>query len=322
MNTNVFAKQLYGTLLAFILFTGGCFIDGGSGRVKYEKTVELSQNLVPGSSLNATTPSGSITIRGTESQVCHVSATIRTRAGSEAAAQELADQVTVQLTPKPNGLILGVDRPKNLYRKSVSVSYQITVPRQTHITCDSSSGSITLEHLIGNITAETSSGSVRARDLAGGDVDCHTSSGSVSLVHGSNLGTCELATSSGSVKAEQVAAAQSVHLSTSSGSVKGIQITSPRVSAHTSSGGVTVDLTPATPADVDVKATSSSGSVAVTLPPSFAGSIEMGTHSGSVQCDHPVTIQGKFSKKHIYGTIGEGDGQLIAKTNSGSVRVK
>lgn len=262
-----------GLFLAFVMLgMGGCFvyIDGCAAKAKFEKVINLSQPLVAGSHLNATTPCGSIKAQGSETSTCSAQVTIRTRACSEAEAQELAEQIQVQLLPTTEGLELKAEYPKRQRGQSFSINYVITLPQQSNFSCKSSSGSIDLENLQGTIRANTSSGSIHTRQLGQGDVHCQTSSGSVSLTNGQGIGNCELRTSSGSVKASQVQA-QSLYLKTSSGSVTADQVTCPKIVGRTSSGGVRAFFTADTPADLDADLSTSSGSVKVTLPPIFGG---------------------------------------------------
>lgn len=311
-----------GLLLSWIILSaGGCMIQGDSGRYKHEKVVDLSEDLASGGNLDAITPSGSITVQGSDTTVCTVRATVRARARTQEKAELLAEQIDVHLRNQPEGLRLEATYPKRQPGQSFSISYDVTVPVQTGLMCKTSSGSITLKNLQGDIHGQTSSGSVKTSDLGPGNVNCRTSSGSVSLVRGKDLGSCELHTSSGSVKATQVNA-RSLYLKTSSGSVTADQVTCAKINGHTSSGNVRAVFTAETRADLDAELTTSSGSVNITLPPDFGGQVDLGTNSGSVRVNRPITVQGKLSKREIRGTMGEGTGRLKARTSSGSVTVK
>ena len=320
-------KNFPAWILAAILCTiGGCVIYIGdspfpSFHAKYEKTLDLSEAMASGSHLDAVTPCGPIAVNGVDTTTCTVHVTIRTRAASEEEAEELAEQIKVQLLNTANGLKLEAQCPKRKRRQSISIGYDIKVPQQTGLTCKSSSGSLTLENLRGTVHAKTSSGSVHARNLGLGDVTCESSSGSVSLTEARGLGSCDLHTSSGTVKAVQVEA-RSLYLNSSSGGVTADHVTCEKIVGHTSSGSVRALFTPETPAHLDAELTTSSGSVNVTLPPIFGGTIDIGTSSGSTDVDRPVTVRGKIDKKHLKGSIGEGTGRLVAKTSSGSVTVR
>ncbi len=44
--------------------------------------------------------------------------------------------------------------------------------------------------------------------------------------------------------------------------------------------------------------------------------------NGSIESDFPVTVRGRFSPRHLRGTIGDGGRTLNIKTVNGSVEVR
>lgn len=310
-------------LLTTLLLAPGCMIYYGGcvNWAKYERTIELNQDLPPGSRVEVSTASGSITTRGTDTSNCHVIAKIRARAVTVEEAQAFAEQVTIAMHPTAEGLQIKAERPRNRHRYQLSISYDLTVPQQSHMNCRSASGSLHLENLSGDVRAHAASGSIRCSDIAQGKVDCDTASGNVSLTRALAIGSCNLRTASGSVKAIEVEA-KSIHLKTASGGVTADRVTCASLNGHSSSGSVRANFTPATPGNLNADLSTHSGSVCVNLPPDFAGHIDVGTHSGSVHVDRPFTIQGKINKRSIRGEIGTGSGRLHAHTSSGSVTVK
>ena len=69
------------------VYVSGC--DGWNQSAKYERQVELSAPLAPGSAFAAETRDGSITLEGVESAECQLVATVRAWAKTEELAQEL-----------------------------------------------------------------------------------------------------------------------------------------------------------------------------------------------------------------------------------------
>ncbi|MHC4521506.1 MAG: DUF4097 family beta strand repeat-containing protein [Planctomycetota bacterium] len=347
-------------LVAAVLSVGGCIIhtDGWGPRAKAEKTVELEHPLEPGSTLAISTASGSIGITGQDVDHAHVVATIQARAATEEEARELADQVEIRFEQNGNKVAIKADRPRQRRRQSISISYQILAPRQTHIQCSSASGSVSMTDFHGDIDAHTASGSARAEhirgsvrlgsssgptrceDVAGGDVRLSTASGSVRLVDASEIGTCDLHAASGSVRARHVEAdsikmrsasgsvtltgarARQMDLHSSSGSTRAEDIDCARLKAESVSGSVSVTFSPSTPGDVTAELRSGSGSVNVAVPPDFAGRVDLAVGSGSIHTDLPLTIKGTIGKKRVNGSIGEDAGRLTARTGSGSIRVR
>jgi len=329
-----------------LLSMGGCIIvhdgewDGGpwNHRAKFERTVELEHAMSSGSTLVVSTASGSIDATGEATDRAHAVATIQARAATEQEAQELAEQVEIRFQEAGGKLEIKADLP-TLHRRSVSISYKITQPRQTGIDCDSASGSIHVADLDGGVKAHTASGSVKAvrikgaarlrsasgsvngEDLSGGDVDLDTASGGASLTNASDVGTCRLHSSSGPVRARHVKA-DSMHLDSGSGGVTADDVTCSRLTGKSGSGHVSVTFASSAPNNVVVETGTGSGSVNVTLPSGFAGRVDLSAGSGSIDVDLPVTIKGSIGKRRVTGSIGEGNGSLSAHTGSGSIHVR
>ena len=64
-----------------------------------------------------------------------------------------------------------------------------------------------------------------------------------------------------------------------------------------------------------------SGSIRVTLPEDAAFDIDAESNSGGIDIDHPVTVQGRISKRHITGNVRGGGPLLKIDTGSGGVSV-
>lgn len=145
---------------------------------KYEKTIELQAPLQVGSTLEAETELGSITVEGNDVVVCNVIAEICVHAPTEAEAAEIAEQVEIRLEPRDNRLTIEADKPSLENNYSIGISYKITVPRQTNIKAGSCYGSVNLSSLNGSVDASTSFGSIGCRDIEGG-INLETAYGSV-----------------------------------------------------------------------------------------------------------------------------------------------
>jgi hypothetical protein len=330
---------------AVLASVSGCIVidagEGGwgDGRAKFERTVELQHPMDSGATLVVSTSSGSIDVAGQEADQAHVVATIQARAHTEEEAQELAEQVEIRFQEAGNKLEIKADKPSLHSRRSISISYVITVPRQSSVECGSASGSLKLRELTGNVDAHTASGSVEGKQikglvrlhsssgsvygesLSGGDVDLDTASGGVRLSDASGVGTCRAHSSSGGVHVQHVRA-ESIRIDSASGGVTGEDINCTQLKANSASGHVSVVFSPAAPNNVVADLGTGSGGINVVLPPAFAGRVDLSVGSGSVHIDQPVTVQGDLGRRHITGTIGEGTGSLSAHSGSGSIRVR
>ena len=91
MEKNRFAKASVGCLLCMVILLAGSCINIGSCtmRAKYERTMQLSAPLSPGSAFEAQSHNGSITINGADVADCNMTATIVTRAATDEEAREL-----------------------------------------------------------------------------------------------------------------------------------------------------------------------------------------------------------------------------------------
>jgi DUF4097 and DUF4098 domain-containing protein YvlB len=288
-------------LLVSGLLLAGCYvhIGGCQPRATCEKTVELQNPLEPGSMLKVHTASGSIKIKGTQTNECAGLAKIRVHAPSQEQADDIAEQVKIAMNQTSGQLEVKADRPR-VRGVSISISYDLSVPVQTSVLADTASGSIRLAHLQGDMDAHTASGSIRAEDVSDGSAKLKTASGSIRIER-ATLTSCNMHTASGSLTCDQ--------------------INCPDIVGNTASGSVRVSCTPNSSQELHADLSTSSGSVRLDLPQGFAGRVEMSTHSGSVNTNLPITVTGKVSKKRLSGTVGNGNGHVRLATASGSVRL-
>jgi len=221
--------------LCLLIIISGCDMQiGGWGQAKHEITVQRQAPISPGSKLFVQTSSGSITITGGDVTECSVIAVICGRAPTQEKAQQLAEQVKIELETIGNTLTVKADKPPSRNRRSISISYDITVPKQTNIECASSYGAIELANIKGTASGKTSSGSIEAKNIDG-SVNLDTSYGSVNCrnITGDNI---TVKSSSGSITAEMIKG--SAQLTTSYGSIICTDMSDGDVKLKTSSGKI------------------------------------------------------------------------------------
>jgi hypothetical protein len=63
------------------------------------------------------------------------------------------------------------------------------------------------------------------------------------------------------------------------------------------------------------------GGITLSLPATTSTELEAETLNGDITTDFQITVQGRFSKRHLSGTIGSGGRNLSLKTVNGSIRV-
>ena len=292
MNLKTFAKTL---ILAMLLLPGLVMADFLKKTGTFESRLMLSDTV----RLNVDTGSGSIEVRSGPAGEATIKGVIQVRKGGFWGKGGDADDLLQQVKDNPpielsgGRLKVGHFSDRNL-RKRVSVSFEIVVPADTEVVADSGSGSITVVNIDASVSADTGSGSVTLENITG-SVNADTGSGSVTLEN--ITGDIVADTGSGSIRADNVAGA--FRGDTGSGSIK-VQ--------GRQEGRWTLDT--------------GSGSVSVDLPDDAAFDVDLESSSGKIVIDHPMTMQGEISKKHIKGDVRGGGPLLHIDTGSGSIRVE
>ncbi len=302
-----------GFCLCSLLIVTGCDIHMGDwSRAKYERTVQQQAPLGPGSTVVAQTSSGTVTITGADVTNCSVVAQIRVQAPTEEEAREIAEQVKIKLGSVGQTLTVKAEKPPIKRQRSISISYDITVPKQTNVDCASSYGAIKLSNIDGNVKGKTSSGSISAENIQG-SAQLDTSYGPVTCknITGDNI---QLKSSSGSIRAENVVG--SVNLNTSYGSITCDDISGGDIKLKTSSGNIKLSKASCTDYDVHtsygsinaddltgnlLKLHSSSGGIYVTE--ASAETADISTSYGRITCRQITTTD------------------LTAKSSSGNIDI-
>jgi lia operon protein LiaG len=144
----------------------------------------------------------------------------------------------------------------------------------------------------------------------------------------------EVKTGSGSIDASAVRGA--ILASAGSGRIELEQAGEGDVSIHSGSGGVRVrgvrgGLDVSTSSGSiraqgemvrDWRLEASSGEVTVELPPEASFELDASTSSGSIDCERPLTVTGRISRKNLRGTVGSGGRRLAIETSSGSIEIR
>jgi hypothetical protein len=232
------------------------------------------------------------------------------RGSKEEIVQSVTDNPPIEL--KDGRLLIGRFNDKGLGRR-VSISYEITVPANTETIASSGSGSISVVDIAAPVETSTGSGSIKLENI-GGAVDASTGSGSIRA--DGVAGAFDGSTGSGSIKMSQTAPGD-VKISTGSGSSELTGIVG-ALRANAGSGRITVDghMT----GDWDLE--TGSGGVRISLPTDAAFDIEAESNSGGINIDHPLTVRGRISERHIAGQVRGGGPLLKIDTGSGGVRVR
>ena len=198
--------------------------------------------MAAGGVLDVETNYGSITVIGSDVTECTVTAEICARAPSEEEAQELAEEVKIQIETFGKTVKIWAKKPRLKNNRSISVDFDITVPKETGVEFESSYGfieiadikgdikghtsygSITTDNTNGSVEMDTSYGGIRCEEITSDEIRARSSYGSIDIAC-SGLCPAELTakarTSYGSIEfAVPAGFAGEVEMSTSYGSIK------------------------------------------------------------------------------------------------------
>lgn len=273
MRNGNFTKESFTFLLCVALLLAGCNM-----RAKYERTVQLSAPMSPGSTFSALTHNGYIKASGADVADCNIVATITARAATEEQAQELAEQVEISLEPSADTLTAKIKRPTNLFNKSVGVSLDVTVPDRTSLKLETHNGAVAVTDVTGDVRAITHNGKITTMRVSGSTV-LETHNGAISVR--STSGDADLKTHNGSVKAfysESASPVSDISIVTYNGS---IELEPPpdlsaKVVASTNNGSINTDL------PIIVSGKLSRNRLAGTIG-SGQGRLHLETHNGSIR---------------------------------------
>ena len=171
-------------LLCMLTISAGSCINFGDWwpRVEYKKTEKFDAPLAPGSILALDNEVGSITIDGQDVVNCDVTAAITVKAPTEKEAKELAEQIKIELKQDGNTLTVNTTRPRKKKRRSISINFKVTVPKQTALQVSSDVGEIQVSNITESIKAKTDVGKIYCKEISG-DIDLQADVGKVNVVY-------------------------------------------------------------------------------------------------------------------------------------------
>jgi len=279
----------------------------------FQRTLNVSGVL----DLDVSTGSGSIEVREGGAGRVQIMGTIRVgerdrgRSRAEVMVRDLESNPPIEQT----GATLRVGHLTDPeYRRNVTISYDIIVPRNTKVRSRTGSGSMTINGVDGPVDAETGSGSIDLLDI-NGNVNVRTGSGSIEAR--TTRGEFIASTGSGRISASLIGPGN-VDVTTGSGS---IEVTGVKGALHANSGSgrIVVDGEPTGRWDVST----GSGSVSVRLPAQAAFDLRAHTGSGGITVDHPVAVQGRIGRRNeINGKVRGGGVTVDVRTSSGSIHIE
>jgi hypothetical protein len=257
----------------------------------FDKTLSVNGNV----QLEVSTGAGYVHVTpGSDNQV-HIVGHVRANHGwmggnSDEQVKRVVDNPPIQQSG--NTIRVGQTHESN-WLNHVSIDYDITAPKSTHLKAESGSGDLKAVSMGGGTRLETGSGTINGDDLAG-DSFLETGSGDIRANYSTG----------GSVTAN--AGSGSIRLTGVKGGLK----------AETGSGDISVAGQPLQ----DWKIEAGSGSIDLNLG-GAKFTLDAETGSGSIRTDQPISMQGSLEKHHVTGNVNGGGPTVKVETGSGSVRI-
>ena len=182
------------------------------------------------------------------------------------------------------------------------------------VKADTSGGGLKFERIHGPLDGDTSGGSIRVTDCEG-KIKMDTSGGGIEVTGGG--GSLNADTSGGSITVRQFNGPASVD--TSGGGIT-IENVNGKITGDTSGGHVNAVLI--SPIPGDVKLSTSGGGMTVKIPADAAFTLHAETSGGGVSCDLPITIQGKWERNELKGTVNGGGPSIELENSGGGIHVR
>ncbi len=303
--------------------------------------------------VRASTSGGSLTVTGGTVREAKVEVYVRTNNSRDKSltGEEISTLINeyydIDISTSGDELKAVASPKKNInWKKSLSISFKISVPSEISSKLNTSGGSILLTGLTGNQDFSTSGGSLNLKTLSGkisgktsggsihitdskGTIELKTSGGSIEA--GNCNGTIDLATSGGSLSLQQLQG--NIKARTSGGSIKGNSISGELLShtsggsirleqlscsldASTSAGGLHVSFTEA---GKSVKINVSAGSATVALPKSKGYTLDLS--GGRISAGTMNNFNGSVEKDRVKGTLNGGGSDIYVHASAGSVSI-
>lgn len=291
-------NYVFGILIAMSCLFTNC-LTFGNIKDRITKTFPVGS----GGTLAIESDIGSITVHGADIDSVEIEILLEVRTTSEKKASEILKDYDIQFNHMGNDVTIEAKYKKKGLRsfwnnvgKYLRVKFIIAVPSEYNVDLNTKGGSITVEHLHGEVLSKTSGGSLNFDNIEG-NIAGKTSGGSIHIRLAE--GPVDAHTSGGSITVEEVIGA---------------------IKAHTSGGSVKAYLS--RQPDSDCSLTTSGGSITIHLSEDLGLDVNAKTSGGRVYTDFPVSISGEISKSSMQAKMNGGGPELYLRTSGGSIYLK
>ena len=283
-NNSIKKISLYCVLIFSMLLVGCCINVSCVGpQEKFTKIVHMPATpLQPGSGFAAKTHNGSITVTGSNVSECNLTATVEGRARTVEEAEDVVEQTELRFEHTNDGLVFVIKKPEVMINRSVSVSLDITVPREVNLKLETHNGAVKIFNITGQTVATTHNGKVSANNISG---------------------TTRLVTHNGKIESREVSG--DINCNTHNGGIETYysQTSNPdsNISMVTHNGSI--ELTTPPDYSANIKASTHNGSINTDLPVTVIGKVSKNNLTGRIG-------------------EGQAEGELDLQTHNGSIRIR
>jgi hypothetical protein len=181
MATTFIMKSCSRLSLCLALLLQGCCINPGNiFKAKFKKTEHAIVPITDISELAIDAEVGSITVHGTKTSDCDITAEITVKALTKEKARSLAEEVKIETETSSNKLTIRVRKPGSLSGRNIEVDFTIKAPMQLRINASTHVGSINVSNIQGPIVASTNVGSITCTQIFG-ELDLESNVGSIEV---------------------------------------------------------------------------------------------------------------------------------------------
>jgi DUF4097 and DUF4098 domain-containing protein YvlB len=147
---------------------------------QYKKQVNLTLPAGRAELFSAQTHNGNISVTGSETADCNLTAEIHVRADTEENAKKIAEQVKVSLLPEGNDITLNIEKPDIPKWFQISVNLKAILPKTMGLAIGTHNGNISLSGIAGRTEAVSYNGNIDYEGIAG-DLKIGTHNGSIKV---------------------------------------------------------------------------------------------------------------------------------------------
>lgn len=184
-------KILIILLMPVLIFISGCI---AIAKVKYTRQVNVTVPAGKAESFKAETHNGDITIKGSQTTDCSLTAIITAKADTQEAAQKIAEQVKIELVPEGNSINVRIEKSGISKFAQISVDLDANLPAGMNLSLKSHNGKISSSNIIGTIMAVTHNGKIEYTGVLA-DLKFETHNGSADITcTGQSAKPCNIST--------------------------------------------------------------------------------------------------------------------------------